>query len=122
MLSMRTTPQRHGGEDPRHFSDDRWGTRVSGGGECYMESRVDDVTGDRIWVRLTTAAPGSEFPTAWHREAYIAGLRRSLNTARRNEEAIAAMNQTDRDSIMKHGGPEAVANVLNELRRLDAQE
>ena len=119
---MPRTFTRHTGDDPRHYTDGKWGTRVSGDGEAYAESHVDPITGERGWRKIQTADTTAEFPTDWHRDQYIRDLRRSLTTARRNAEAIAAMNQTDVDNLMKHGGPESVTNVIAELRRLDAQE
>ena len=122
MLRMRTAPQ-HTGDDPRTYSNGRWGTRVSGGGECYQESAVDPITGERIWVRITTADPDSEFPTDWHREAHIAALRRELTGARNAAASLAAMDQADRDSIMKSGGgPSRVEDVARELARLGETE
>ena len=119
---MLRTLTRHGGDDPRHYSDGPYATRISGDGETYAESLIDPITGERGWRKIQTADVNAEFPTSWHRDQYIRDLRRTLITARRNEEAIAAMTQTDRDSIMKHGGPESVSNVLNELHRLGETE
>ena len=118
MLRMRTNPQ-FGGDDPRTYSNGPWGTRVSGDGEAYAESVIDHATGERIWVRLQTAEPGSEFPTPWHRQAHVSALRRELNGARNTEATLAAMDPATRDSIMKSGGgPSRVEDVLRELRRL----
>ena len=119
---MLRTLTRHGEPDPRTYSNGPWGTRVSGDGECYQESHVDPITGERGWRKIQTADTTAEFPTDWHRDQYIRDLRRSLTTARRNAEAIAAMNQTDVDNLMKHGGPESVTNVLRELTRLGETE
>ena len=115
---MRTLT-RHTGDDPRHYSNGPYGTRVSGDGECYQESHVDPITGERGWRKIQTADTTAEFPSAWHRDAHVAGLRRELTGARNAEASLAAMDPATRASILKSGGgPSRVEDVLAELRRL----